>query len=1373
MPRPRQTWTVEKLKLELRHRGVTGISTLSRADLETRLKASWPEWTEESVPTYVGAAADAGAAPAGAAAPPPAHGAPEARAAPLRRSLKAFSRGKSSGWAPVELPLDVVIVARSDSRASVERDWRPAFVDVYRRAAALVQTRPPHVSVTDASWIIARHLDAPLRVVLMHTNKALQAASKRETDAVELTRVISVLTREGLVLLGDSTQWELIHLGTDIGRDRFLEIVHVLRCGTRSSNPADNTWDRLSRGADEFVGMEEAIAEALDFCRPRVAGPKVSDDSFVRTQSGRDAEIPRTLIMRKGGFGTRLDVVSCAITMAIIAAELNRTSKEPMSQLVAERLTSGDELYADRGVTNGGLVARLLIRGVSVVGVQKASNSNAHPWVADVGKVLARLEPSVLERLLDERAAPFSIISAHGLGPRAAAATRGNEASIIVRQRSSLSGDGLVIFTTTRTNLERRSEDLSKIVLVEKPVSLAVKRRNLQLRAAEGDEHACAIAAHLANARVETRTLHQGDVAWLHSRHMYYTGRTASIAVYATLSEVTGFDLVRAALGVAGAADAQAAAHAAAADADAAQAAAEEEAEAVQDEAAAGADDVDLDTLVEVDGPVRSVEDGVEDGESAGGAPATGVQDLPFVVEPLMPTGYASPSPPSALTVPMDEATSLPPAAPSLLTPPLGAGLPAPQLALPPPEATSPAPPPLIAAADVAGPLAAVGAGAAPADAGPLPQIAGAPEDAPGAAPAAPALTALERAVADGLTRVVRTGLMHVSRRTVRMSEGHDSESKQLTFVETVPEMVGGRVYTTGLLVALNTCCAFSVDGLGRMRVGDSVVVVGVECKDQERHAAAAAHDARHVTVVVAGSDQYKQLVPREHRLQLLHGAAMLSLSYMLLVLSAPTGVSQLVLVEYPPSLRAEYVVLMALPRVRGVFSWFHDLVRRGQPAPRAADVIAAIPPGLPTDVHASLRSWIPFLTALTVYAFEKGTLPAAHVFRSLLVDNYDVAKDGTDQNCRIEEALCHGSALRLSAAAKLTRSLINTVLAAGFRAASIYSLGLPALQNPDATARSLHRDITRLVGRTTNVLWTVSKELGLSDLPVGAISLGALNRGAPPAASLTPVAQRRALAAYPEQALALLEERATRRGHAVGPSDFLPGTDLPVASPLVSLSTPGESRLNTSRRTAQYYAQFGEVFRRIQLRGIMGGLRQNTRLDIWDNADGILLRHAANMLLHEAVRIPSMRTCLLCTMRVQWACVLCGEALCQKDCFTSFHQSPLLRSQQASGQGSTGTASGPGSVDAASGGGAPAPGAAAATAGAVGATVGAVGATAGAVGATAAGSSTGEASGAAPGGAASSSAATGGAMAHSGQDGAAAGGRPARDLRGGKRLRM
>jgi len=36
--------------MEPRHRGVTGISTLSRADLETRLKASRPEWTEESSP---------------------------------------------------------------------------------------------------------------------------------------------------------------------------------------------------------------------------------------------------------------------------------------------------------------------------------------------------------------------------------------------------------------------------------------------------------------------------------------------------------------------------------------------------------------------------------------------------------------------------------------------------------------------------------------------------------------------------------------------------------------------------------------------------------------------------------------------------------------------------------------------------------------------------------------------------------------------------------------------------------------------------------------------------------------------------------------------------------------------------------------------------------------------------------------------------------------------------------------------------------------------------------------------------------------------------------------------------------------------------
>jgi len=104
----------------------------------------------------------------------------------------------------------------------VEGEWRPAFVDVTRRTMALVQTRPPHVSVTDASWIIVRHLDAPLRVVLIHTNKALQAAGKRETDAVELTRVISVLTREGLVLLGDSTPWEFIHLGTDIGRDASL-----------------------------------------------------------------------------------------------------------------------------------------------------------------------------------------------------------------------------------------------------------------------------------------------------------------------------------------------------------------------------------------------------------------------------------------------------------------------------------------------------------------------------------------------------------------------------------------------------------------------------------------------------------------------------------------------------------------------------------------------------------------------------------------------------------------------------------------------------------------------------------------------------------------------------------------------------------------------------------------------------------------------------------------------------------------------------------------------------------------------------------------------------------------------------------------------
>jgi len=70
---------------------------------------------------------------------------------------------------------------------------------------------------------------------------------------------------------------------------------------------------------------------------------------FRRHAERHDADITRKLIKRKGGVGSRLDAVRCAITTAIIAAKLNRTSREPISQPVAERVTSGYELYADHG----------------------------------------------------------------------------------------------------------------------------------------------------------------------------------------------------------------------------------------------------------------------------------------------------------------------------------------------------------------------------------------------------------------------------------------------------------------------------------------------------------------------------------------------------------------------------------------------------------------------------------------------------------------------------------------------------------------------------------------------------------------------------------------------------------------------------------------------------------------------------------------------------------------------------------------------------------------------------------------------------------------------------------------------------------------
>ena len=81
--------------MEPRHRGVTGISTLSRADLHGDPFEGFQARVDGGVVT-IRAPNNVAAAPADVRRLLPAHGVHAARAAPLRRSLKAFSRDKSS-----------------------------------------------------------------------------------------------------------------------------------------------------------------------------------------------------------------------------------------------------------------------------------------------------------------------------------------------------------------------------------------------------------------------------------------------------------------------------------------------------------------------------------------------------------------------------------------------------------------------------------------------------------------------------------------------------------------------------------------------------------------------------------------------------------------------------------------------------------------------------------------------------------------------------------------------------------------------------------------------------------------------------------------------------------------------------------------------------------------------------------------------------------------------------------------------------------------------------------------------------------------------------------------------------------------------------
>jgi hypothetical protein len=196
--------------------------------------------------------------------------------------------------------------------------------------------------------------------------------------------------------------------------------------------------------------------------------------------------------------------------------------------------------------------------------------------------------------------------------------------------------------------------------------------------------------------------------------------------------------------------------------------------------------------------------------------------------------------------------------------------------------------------------------------------------------------------------------------------------------------IVDGALYTTGFVRSLLydvQYAGFSPDALCLLTEQYGNVGCYVEFKTS-KNLHPNMFEASHVKCVEAGSSEYLSAVPREFRVQLLHGIAVLGLNHALLIRSALHGVHSTTLIHHSDELIAQYLALLRDESVACCYRWLHLSALQAMPDDQ---IVAQMPLETPQEWRRMIASWVPAIAAVLRYRMRLGKPIAPTKFASTL----------------------------------------------------------------------------------------------------------------------------------------------------------------------------------------------------------------------------------------------------------------------------------------------------------------------------------------------------------------------------------------------------
>jgi len=356
-------------------------------------------------------------------------------------------------------------------------------------------------------------------------------------------------------------------------------------------------------------------------------------------------------------------------------------------------------------------------------------------------------------------------------------------------------------------------------------------------------------------------------------------------------------------------------------------------------------------------------------------------------------------------------------------------------------------------------------------------------------------------------------------------------------------------------------------------------------------------------------------------------------------------------------------------------------------PAKCDKDVLALVDEelsGLDAVYRSAIKSWVPICRAVALRCAEEphSPFPPTYALRSLVVDEYDMLKGGTDQAGRyIADATRAGaSAIRCDVHSKITMRFFYYALLNAYRLSGLLQFfedrfrgksdGEVSQLLAGLSLRDIRAGIAGASGTFPDFCLRVGQELWHRRIPLGTLALGAREAAQGPA-PVTPVAGGVVIWGYKVSYLRKYVQRRTG-SDAVKPVDLVTGTGFVLDSRTFSDNTPGHVIVASTtlseimgRQLADAYTALRPAAGDPEGSGDKRGMYRGSRLAVW-NGPGKVLRSSI-LVVHDTVSGTgrTAKTCLVCGVKrkgkaLVW-CVTCGEPVCAGACEEAFHAGTVL----------------------------------------------------------------------------------------------------------------